>query len=192
MNLEKSSISTKQYLFLPMLVYEVGPNESICNNFNGPVVLIMLLLGWVFLICFLAWQEIHNLSFLNLSSLNPLTRSCMIRLFNCFISTSINRLYHNQPKLDLKNMHVDYWAYLESKSRTLSSLIKNSWIWHLIHPHLWSPHQRHTWTPNYIIDPLIISSCWEILLAAHLIWSCHFLLQSFQIIWPWPCHYHQM
>lgn len=71
--LDYSSTITKPYLFPSILVYEVGPNKSMCNNFDGLLVLIMLLLGLVFPSCFPVWQELHNISLSNLTFLIPWT-----------------------------------------------------------------------------------------------------------------------
>jgi hypothetical protein len=50
------------------------------------------------------------------TSFKPLTRSCLINLFNCFIPTWPSLLCHNQPMLDLVSKHVVKWVSLALKS----------------------------------------------------------------------------
>jgi hypothetical protein len=110
--LVKSSTITNPYLFPPILVYVVGPNKSMCYNSNALDALFILFLGCVLPTCFLAWHALQSLSFSNMTSFKPLTRSRLINMFSCFISTWWSLLCHNQPMLNLVSKHVDNWASL--------------------------------------------------------------------------------
>ena len=93
--LVKSSIITNPYLFPPMLVYVVGPNKFMCNYSNALYVPMILFFEWVLPTCFLGWHALQSLSFSNVTSFKPLTRSCLTNLFNCFIPTWPSLLCHN-------------------------------------------------------------------------------------------------
>ena len=72
-NFEKSSTNTNTYLFSFKLLTWVGPNKSICINYNRRVVMTSLIDLKDDFVCLLCWHASHKWSFSNFDLGMPLT-----------------------------------------------------------------------------------------------------------------------
>jgi hypothetical protein len=91
------------------------------------------------------------------TSFKPLTRSCLINLFNYFILTWPSLLC--QPMLDLVSKHVDSWASLDIKLEPSTLMISTSST-----PNMHLKPRSQSWaTDNRLKFKLSASSTLEIL-----------------------------